>query len=38
VIGMPCADVWRTPRGLEIAGPERFGYDGPWLPIEGVPS
>ena len=34
VLGMPCADVWRTPRGLEIAGPERFGYDGPWVPIE----
>jgi uncharacterized protein len=33
VIGMPCAEIWRTPRGLEVAGPERFGYPGPWVPI-----
>ena len=34
VVGMPCAPVWRTPRGLEVAGPERFGYPGPYVPIE----
>ncbi len=34
VLGMPCAPIWRTPRGLEIAGPERFGYPGPFVPIE----
>lgn len=36
VIGMPCAPVWRTPRGLEVAGPERFGYPGPFVPVEGT--
>jgi hypothetical protein len=34
VLAMPCAPVWRTPRGLEVAGPERFGYPGPFVPIE----
>jgi DUF917 family protein len=34
VVGMPCAAVWRTPRGLEVAGPERFGYPGPFIPID----
>ncbi len=34
VVGIPCAPIWRTPRGLEVAGPERFGYPGPWRPIE----
>lgn len=34
VLGLPCAAIWRTPRGLEVVGPERFGYPGPWVPIE----
>ena len=34
VVGLPAAPVWRTPRGLEVAGPERFGYPGPYVPIE----
>jgi DUF917 family protein len=34
LLGIPCAPIWRTPRGLEIAGPERFGYPGPWRPVE----
>ena len=34
LLGLPCAPIWRTPRGLEIAGPERFGYPGPWRPVE----
>jgi DUF917 family protein len=38
VIGMPSAPVWRTPEGLRVAGPERFGYPGPWTPVEGGPA
>jgi hypothetical protein len=34
VLGIPCAPVWRTPEGLRVAGPERFGYPGPWRPVE----
>jgi DUF917 family protein len=34
VLGIPCAPVWRTPAGLRVAGPERFGYAGPWRPVE----
>ena len=34
VVGIPAAPVWRTPRGLEVAGPERFGYPGPYVPVE----
>lgn len=34
VVGIPCAPIWRTARGLATAGPERFGYPGPWRPIE----
>ena len=34
LLGIPCAAIWRTPRGLEVAGPERFGYPGPWSPVE----
>lgn len=34
VIGFPCAPVWRTDRGLELAGPRAFGYDIDYTPIE----
>ena len=34
VVGIPCAPVWRTAGGLAVAGPERFGYPGPWRPVE----
>lgn len=34
VVGIPSPPIWRTPRGLEVAGPERFGYPGPWHPVE----
>ncbi|WP_159500527.1 DUF917 domain-containing protein [Microbacterium sp. 18062] len=27
--------LWRTPRGLELAGPAAFGYDLPYAPFEG---
>lgn len=35
VVAMPCAPIWRTARGLQIAGPRAFGYDIDYLPIEG---
>jgi DUF917 family protein len=34
VIAYPCDPVWRSPRGLELAGPAAFGYDHPYVPIE----
>jgi len=34
VIGMPCAPIWRTPKGLEQAGPRFFKYDVDYVPIE----
>ena len=33
-IAFPCPPVWRTERGLEIAGPKPFGYDTPYIPVE----
>ncbi len=34
VLGMPCDPRWRTPAGLELAGPGYFGYDVEYTPIE----
>src|SRR5919204_4495942 len=34
VIAFPCDRIWRTPRGIEIAGPRAFGYDFDYAPIE----
>ncbi len=34
VIAMPCHPLWRTPRGLEVAGPRVFGYDFDFTPVE----
>jgi DUF917 family protein len=34
VIAIPCHDKWRTPVGLETAGPAHFGYDVQWSPVE----
>jgi hypothetical protein len=33
-VAMPCPPVWRTPRGLETAGPRAFGFDIPYVPVE----
>jgi DUF917 family protein len=33
VIGAPCDPRWRTPAGLELAGPRYFGYDHDYVPI-----
>jgi uncharacterized protein len=34
VVGFPCAPAWRTPSGLKLFGPARFGYNIPYVPIE----
>jgi hypothetical protein len=36
VIGMPCNEKWRTPCGIENAGPAHFGYDVMWTPVEEI--
>jgi DUF917 family protein len=36
VLALSCADVWRTERGLAVAGPAAFGFDTPYLPIDGT--
>jgi hypothetical protein len=33
VLACPCADAWRTPRGLELVGPRYFGYDVDYRPF-----
>ncbi len=33
VIGIPCHKKWRTPAGIQLAGPHHFGYDVPYQPI-----
>ena len=37
-VGFPCDPRWRTPKGLETVGPEYFGYDTPYVPIEDLAS
>ncbi len=34
VIGMPAHPHWRTERGLAVVGPQYFGYDTPYVPVE----
>lgn len=34
VIGMKCDDQWRTPAGVELGGPQKFGYEEIYSPIE----
>lgn len=34
VLAMPCDPRWRTPAGLELAGPRYFGYDVDYRPVE----
>jgi uncharacterized protein len=34
VIALPCDPLWRSERGLEIAGPRAFGYDIDYVPVE----
>jgi len=34
VVGLPAAPIWRTPKGIEVAGPRCFGYDFDYVPVE----
>jgi uncharacterized protein len=34
VIAFPCADKWRTDKGLALVGPRYFGYDIDYVPVE----
>lgn len=34
VLGLQCADPWRTDDGIELGGPPFFGYDVEYIPIE----
>ncbi len=33
-VAIPCPPIWRTPIGLETAGPAAFGFDLPYVPVE----
>jgi DUF917 family protein len=34
VLAWPCDPLWRTPKGLETAGPRAFGYELDHVPVE----
>ena len=34
VVAIPCAPIWRTERGLQIAGPAAFGFEHPYESFE----
>jgi hypothetical protein len=34
VLGIPCDRRWRTPEGLKLVGPNYFGHDVPFVPVE----
>ena len=34
VVGLPGAEQWRTPKGLELQSPQSFGFDVEYVPIE----
>jgi DUF917 family protein len=34
VIGFACDPVWRTEKGIAVAGPRAFGYEFDYLPVE----
>ena len=33
ILGFPAPDLWTTPEGLAVAGPEAFGYDTEYRPL-----
>lgn len=37
VVGYPAPQAWRTERGLAALGPQHFGYDLPYRPLEENP-
>lgn len=34
VLGIPCNEKWRSPKGIETVGPRYFGYDTDYVPLE----
>ena len=38
VLAWACDPLWRTPRGIELAGPRAFGYDFGYEAFEGAPA
>ncbi|WP_028776099.1 DUF917 domain-containing protein [Shimazuella kribbensis] len=34
VVAFPCHEKWRTPKGIETAGPRYFGYHFDYIPVE----
>jgi DUF917 family protein len=34
VLGIPCDRRWRSPAGLQLAGPRYFGYEFDFIPVE----
>lgn len=34
VLGIPCDAKWRTPAGIDLAGPRYFGYEVDYVPLE----
>ncbi|MGE5226803.1 MAG: DUF917 domain-containing protein [Planctomycetaceae bacterium] len=36
VVAFPCDPIWRTERGLQLAGPRAFGYDLDYVPVETI--
>jgi len=34
LVGFPCHPQWRTPAGIDLAGPRYFGYDVDYSPID----
>jgi DUF917 family protein len=38
VLAWACDPLWRTPRGIELAGPLAFGYDFDYVPFDGAPA
>jgi uncharacterized protein len=36
IVALPCNPIWRTEKGLALAGPRAFGYDIDYVPIEEV--
>ena len=38
VIAFGCDPIWRTERGIAVAGPRAFGYEFDYLPVEELAS
>ncbi|MDR3130475.1 MAG: DUF917 domain-containing protein [Treponema sp.] len=34
IVGLRCYEAWRSPKGIELAGPRYFGYDTDYIPVE----